>query len=394
MPDRPRLAALLTDSIDAYLYRFSWRLRGVYLTVLGLVVAGGALLPFLRVEVSARGSGIIRPTVEKQDIRAPVSGLVERFHAANHQSVVTGDTLAVLRAHEVSRRADLLDAKLEESRRYVADLLRMVPVASDGGTSFPRLSGLSPRYIDEYEHFRRAMVELDARVARVQRELERQVELRRADVVTQAEVEDKELEAAQVRAEREAVRQRFVADWQAQLAAARAEARTLTTELETLDEERVQRLVLAPVSGMLEEVTPLSVGAYVQSGDRLAIVSPDTGLVAQVFVEPRDIGLIRPGAPVRLLVDAFRYTEWGYVPGRVTGISGDFVLAPNGTPMFDVQCSLDRTYLVLRNGTRGALKKGMTLQARFTVAQRSLLQILFDDINDWLNPTQFRPRAG
>ena len=50
------------------------------------------------------------------------------------------------------------------------------------------------------------------------------------------------------------------------------------------------------------------------------------------------------------------------------------------------EVELDRTELQLRNGFTGRLKKGMTLQARFMVTERTLFQLLRDDVNDWLNP--------
>jgi len=106
-----------------------------------------------------------------------------------------------------------------------------------------------------------------------------------------------------------------------------------------------------------------------------------------VYVTPRDIGLLQPGNPARILVDAFNYNDWGFITGRVTEISDDFVMIED-RPVFRVGVALDRTELQLRNGFRGKLKKGMTLQARFMVTERTLFQLLRDDINDWLNPVQ------
>lgn len=69
-----------------------------------------------------------------------------------------------------------------------------------------------------------------------------------------------------------------------------------------------------------------------------------------------------------------------------------------GHPLFRVRCSLDQTYLELQNGFRGDIKKGMTFQARFIVSRRSLFQLLYDKVDDWLNPTwagnEFTTRTG
>jgi len=57
-------------------------------------------------------------------------------------------------------------------------------------------------------------------------------------------------------------------------------------------------------------------------------------------------------------------------------------------PVFKIRCKLHDTKLRLTNGVTGQVKKGMTVRARFLLAERSLYQLLFDNINDWLNPTQ------
>jgi HlyD family secretion protein len=54
--------------------------------------------------------------------------------------------------------------------------------------------------------------------------------------------------------------------------------------------------------------------------------------------------------------------------------------------VFKVKCSLDVDHLKLKNGYKGYLKKGMNFTARFSVAERSLYQLLFDKVDDWINP--------
>jgi hypothetical protein len=61
----------------------------------------------------------------------------------------------------------------------------------------------------------------------------------------------------------------------------------------------------------------------------------------------------------------------------------------NNTPMFRIRCTMDRNYLSLKNGIKGYMKKGMTVRARFIIAERSLFQMLYQSTDDWLNPAQF-----
>jgi hypothetical protein len=54
--------------------------------------------------------------------------------------------------------------------------------------------------------------------------------------------------------------------------------------------------------------------------------------------------------------------------------------------VFKVRSSLDQSFLALKNGYRGELKKGLTVTARFRVTKRTLAQLLFDKTDNWLNP--------
>jgi len=55
---------------------------------------------------------------------------------------------------------------------------------------------------------------------------------------------------------------------------------------------------------------------------------------------------------------------------------------------FKVRCVLDSTTLQLKSGHKTNVSKGMTLTARYIITRRSLFDLLFDKIDDWLNPKQ------
>jgi HlyD family secretion protein len=71
----------------------------------------------------------------------------------------------------------------------------------------------------------------------------------------------------------------------------------------------------------------------------------------------------------------------------VIDIADDATLS-DAQPVFRVRCRLSRNDLRLRGGQRVALGKGMTFRARFVIAERSLFQLLFHGIDDWLNPAR------
>tara|TARA_R110002051_G_scaffold321948_1_gene411051 strand:- start:217 stop:534 length:318 start_codon:yes stop_codon:yes gene_type:complete len=104
-------------------------------------------------------------------------------------------------------------------------------------------------------------------------------------------------------------------------------------------------------------------------------------------MNPSDIGLLRTGTQVKIQVLAFNYNQWGMATGKIITISND-VLIINEIPMFKITCSIDQTELKLKNGFKGKLKKGMTINARFRIANRSAFNLLYDKVDDWFNPNK------
>jgi len=120
-------------------------------------------------------------------------------------------------------------------------------------------------------------------------------------------------------------------------------------------------------------------------GQPIASISNDSNLLVECYVSPSDIGYIKENQQAAFQLDAFNYNQWGLAHGIVREISRD-VITMNNQPVFRVRCSLDTKYLQLKNGYKGDLKKGMTLTGRFYLTDRSLWQLLFDKVDNWMNP--------
>ena len=161
----------------------------------------------------------------------------------------------------------------------------------------------------------------------------------------------------------------------------------LAAEAVRIREEMNNCTIKAPADGTLVDFAPLAPGAFVQQGQRLGDLSPDDALVAEVYVSPRDVGQIQPGQAVRMQVDAFHYTEWGMLRGTVKRVADDFTMRGNvSQPVFRVFVAPESLELVMRNGLRAEVRKGMTLQARFIVARRSLFSLIYESASHWMNP--------
>ena len=377
MPDQLYPADALDDSLETHLARYARAGRGVYFATLTLVIAAATALPVVKVNVTVRSPGIIRPATEKQEIHALVSALAAQVLVRDNQTVAQGDTIVLLHATALDDRVALLAARVLEKQSLLADLTLLLS-----------RSDPAPHTADYQREYRQFVTEVrDNRLAqeRARRETARVRDLYRTQATTASDLEDKEFQLAQLQSQGRMILERYRSRWQTALTSLRSDLQDLASQQAQVAEQRAAYTITAPASGTVELVASLSAGSPVQEGELLAVISPRSDFVAQVYVAPRDIGLLHPGMAVRMMVDAFNYSDWGVIEGSVTEISDDFVEV-DGRPMFKVTCALARTRLSLANGFTSTVRKGMTLQARFVVAERSLLQLLRDDVNDWLNP--------
>ena len=377
-------AAHVEDCVEAHIARHAPSGTALYLTIIGLVMTGAASMPFIQVPVVVQADGIVRPSIERQEARAAESGFVRSVRVVNGAQINAGDTLITLDVEGVRTRLALLDSIAEAQAEDLADLEALL--AAPDAT----LMQVGVRTAHRRQQLREHLAfeaDLLASAAVEGREAARLRELHSRGFATAEQTEQQN--AAQYAAEAavRAHRDRARSQWSDHYAGLTVERRRIEADRSSLIEMLSRYAVVAPVAGTVELAMMLSPGSVLERGERVATISPNTDLVAETLLTPRDIGLVRVGTPVRLTVDAFNYRDWGLLDGVVSEIADDASL-DGESPVFRIRCRLARTELSLAGGQRGLLKKGMTVRARFLIADRSLLELLFDGVDDWLNPAR------
>lgn len=116
-------------------------------------------------------------------------------------------------------------------------------------------------------------------------------------------------------------------------------------------------------------------------------ISPDGDLIAECYIAPKDIGYMKLGMMGKMQVSAFNHTEWGMLQATVDTIFDDIAVSDDGRQSFyKVYCTMTKNNLTLKNGYTGYVKKGMYVNTNFIVARRTIFQLLYDKLDNWLNP--------
>lgn len=342
-------------------------------------------MPFIKIPLSVQGAGIIRPVSEKTEVKSIATEIVEQIHVREGQFIEKGSPILKLRTDNIESRLQFLNFQQKQLTDYINDLSILTHNSHN-----PELRSLL--YQQEYNYVKRQLEELQNKLEKSTRDYERNKKLFETGVIAPKEFEDYTYQYTSSQNELKISTNNQISKWQADLMKYKTSLKEVNSNLEQTLKEKDFYTIKAPVSGNIEQFTGIYQGSTLRSGETVAIISPDSTLISEFYVSPKDIGYLNKDNKVRIQVDAFNYNEWGILYGKISGISSDFVVI-NNSPMFRIRCALDRNYLSLQNGFKGYMKKGMTTRGRFQIAERSLFQLLYQRTDDWLNPAQFKGLA-
>jgi hemolysin D len=403
----------------------AWLLLGLFAAALLWLVVG-------RVDVVASAPGKLVPADDVQLIQPGAAGIVHAILVRDGQRVRAGQPLVEL--DPTVSDADTAQAgKALETAMLDAARLRAILSALDGqGLSFTPPAGTAPDVTATQIALARAqLAEIragsqtraadteSARAARAEAQIQaaklsetlplldeqiaanetllekgyvsklRVIEMRRQRLVA-ARDRDAALATARKAEAQIAVaggnlsqstaeaRARLLAD----LARAESDARLRKEELtKATKRSSLQRLV-SPVDGTVTQLAVHTVGGVVETAKPIMVIVPVRGkLVAEVTIANKDVGFVSAGQPVALKVEAFPFTRYGAVPGRLEYISSDAVQDEKLGLIYTARVTLDRA-MIVRDGKAVLLTPGMAVTADIRTGRRSLASYLLSPIDE------------
>jgi adhesin transport system membrane fusion protein len=344
---------------------------------------------WFEIDQTVRAQGSIITSARTQIIQAADGGVLAQILVQEGQEVKAGERLAML-------EKDRSNAAYEESRSKVAalqaGLIRAKAESLGTKPVFPPSLKAYPEFVSAQE---RLYTQRRAGLTDATESLEAALKLAREELqMNQALLSGGDVSRVEVM---RALRQ--VTDIEARLAEIRnkylQEARTEVTRLEDelssqrykLDERRSvleHTDLIAPVAGIVKYLRINTVGGVLRAGDELMQISPtESDMVIEAKVNPVDIGQLELGLPVLVKLDAFDFSVYGMLVGKLTYISSDTLVeqGPNGQSL-----SFYRVQVRLENQqsnqalARVALKPGMTSTIDIKTRTRSVLRYLLKPV--------------
>ena len=142
----------------------------------------------------------------------------------------------------------------------------------------------------------------------------------------------------------------------------------------------------SPVKGRVFNLSAISTGYAATLGETLLNIVPDGEVEAKIYISNKDIGFVKPNMDAEIRLDAFPFTQYGSLKGKVLSI-GDEVLPPdqmNTMPRFPAYVKLNKQKLTKDDETFD-LRSGYSVTVNLVVRNKPIISLFIDPINEALD---------
>jgi hemolysin D len=338
--------------------------QAVVWTIIGTASLGFVYAASAKIDEVVVAAGTMQAIGASRPIMSPSAGVVSQIYAKEGQSVRAGEPLLKFDPEvNLTRQSTLKEQILLERQRFEeqerAFQAREESLASRGRSQEASLQ-TEQLIFNQIEPLAR---EGGIQMVQILQQQNKIQQLR--SEIAQSDANLREVQAELVKLRQESLRN--LSDLERQL-----------VEVSKAQEYEVLR---APVGGMVFELKPSSPGYASTANETLLKVVPSGTLEAKVYLTNRDVGFARPGQPAQVRVDAFPFTQFGSIPGRLKTVGTDS-LPPdqqNPQPRFPAYVSLDRPYLE-KNGVKYRVSSGQTVSVNLVVRDKRVISLLTDAV--------------
>ena len=377
---------------------------------------------FGTVDMVSVASGRIIPSARVKVVQPLETGVVRAIHVRDGQKVKKGDVLIELdptdsQANAATFKYELIKAQLEAAAaNALLENRELIDIAIPNGADPLLARAIRDQTLGEMKKYRASVEALKAQVdelksalrgldiqkdrlkkvlplikdrLQTQEKLFRKgytskpivLALRQEKIERSAELAGIAEQRAQYMDKINALSRRMAeldASFRASALERRANAlKTMASLRQSLKKEKRRnqyRRLMAPVDGTVLDLRIHTIGAVVSSAQPvLKVVPAGSRLEIEALVLNRDIGFIHEGQPVEIKLEAFPFTRYGLLSGRLKQLGRDAIQDPKLGLVFRALITLDQDRIKVKNKWV-ALVPGMTVQAEIKTGERRLIE--------------------
>jgi HlyD family secretion protein len=346
--------------------------HAIYLIIILLLISLAIGMAVVNVPVFIQSRGIIRPSAEVNQILAPVQGIIDSLYADENQPVRKGQIILKLESEKETLQKKLLENELSELQAWLDDLKIILHKNAD-----IREIKTEKIRLDFNIHLQQ-LNDIEQRMQIAGTDYQRYTRLWQDKFISQKEYEESALKYKSLQSEKEKLNSEKRRQWINESVELTLKESLLTKQISEINFFIEKSVIIAPVSGIIQGIRNNYKGEICMAGKAICNLIPDTGLMAEMFIPPKDIGFISPEQDVRLLIDSYDYKYWGVLKAKCSSISADVEVSQNQA-LYRVICSIPTDSELKYRNSKAKPGKGMTLTAQFLVMEKSVWQLLLDN---------------
>lgn len=313
------------DELSLSLRRSRW----IFWSICFTLAVFTAWAYFAEVDQITRAPGSVIASARSQIIQSLDGGVIEDL------LVKEGDTV----------QRDQVLVKLEHTRQesgFLETRAKVVALASTVARLQAEVLGREPKFPPEIAHYpeyrenqllllqkRKAAINeeihsLEAMKQLAKKELDMTRPLLKTGDVSATDVLRLERQVTDIQAQITNRRNKYFQDAQAELSKAQEDLASAEQIMAQRRDQLTQTELKAPLHGVVKNVRVTTRGGVLRPGDEVMQIVPlEDDLVIEAKVSPVDIAFIKPGLEATIKIDAYDYSIYGTLSGKLVYISPD-----------------------------------------------------------------------
>lgn len=333
----------------------------------------------------SRASGNVIAISKTQVIQASNDGVIEQVYAHEGKKVHKDELLVLLAQSQADAAHKDSLSKVSALKATVARLEAEVYAKP---LNFPAEVHAYPEFISNQRAlFERKKIALHEEISGINDGLRlAQEELALNEpLVAQGDVGKSEIiriksKIAELKGQISKVKNKYFQDAQAELTKAQEELQTKEQELVDRSVTLERTEIRAPMDAIVKDVMLTTNGARVRPGDVIMELVPmGDQLIIEAKLSPSDVSFVHTGLPASVKLDAYDYTIYGMLHGKVTYISPDTLIEKTqqgDKPYFRVHIRITEKELPSKNGKRVVVEPGMSASIDIRTGERTVLEYI------------------
>ena len=349
---------------------------------------------FSKIDQIARAQGQVIASSRTQIIQSSDGGVIEEMLVKEGDAVKKGDIL--VRLDKTKVEASYLEAKSKWMALKAQQVRLNAEIAGKHPKFPPELKGYAQFRENQILLLKKRRIAFEQDIQNLEqmhtlakRELKLSMPLLKTGDVSMAEILKLQRQVADFDSQIINKKNKYFQDIQAELSKV-SEDLSSTEQLLAQRKDQLDHMELrAPGNGIVKNVRVTTLGGVIKPSEEVMQIVPiEDNLVVEAKVKPSDVAFLKLGLKTNVKIDAYDYTVYGALKGKLIFISPDTIsedLKQGELAYYRIQVQTEGKKFTGRPDQNLEIQPGMTATVEIKIGENTILNYLMKPVIKTLN---------